>query len=45
MKIAINGVPKKDETKAIRDIIDKMLAEKFTTWKMTYEDSKGGSLA
>ena len=42
MKIAINGVPKKDETKAIRDIIDKMLADKFATWKLSYEDSKGG---
>ena len=45
MKIAINGVPKKDATKEIRDTIDKLLAEKFTTWKMSYEDSKGGGIA
>ena len=43
MKIAINGVPKKGESKAIRDTIDKLLADKFMTWKMTYEDSKGGA--
>ena len=45
MKIAINGVPKKNETKAIRDILDKLLDEKFSTWKMSYEDSKGGGIA
>lgn len=42
MKIAINGVPKKGMSKEIRDILDKLLEDKFTTWKMTYEDSKGG---
>ena len=44
MKIAINGVPKKDETQAIKEIIDKLLDEKFTTWKLLWEDSKGGSI-
>jgi len=44
MKLAINGVPKKGEIKAIRGIIDKLLDDKFITWKMVWEDSKGGSL-
>lgn len=44
MKIAINGVPKKGETKSIKEIIDKLLDEKFNTWKLLWEDSKGGSI-
>lgn len=42
MKISINGVPKKGESKNIRDTIDNLLADRFTTWKLLYEDSKGG---
>ena len=42
MKISINGVAKKNETKAIKETIDKLLDEKFTTWKLLWEDSKGG---
>jgi len=44
LKIAINGVPKKGEGKAIKAIIDTLLEEKFSTWKMIWEDSKGVEL-
>jgi len=44
LKIAINGVPKKGEGKAIKALIDNLLEEKFQTWKMTWEDSKGVNL-
>lgn len=44
MKISINGIPKKGEIKAIRGTIDKMLEDKFATWKMLWEDSKDGSV-
>ena len=44
MKISINGVPKKSETQNIRVIIDKLLDERFDTWKLLFEDSKGGSI-
>lgn len=44
MKLSINGVAKKGETKVIKDIIDKLLDERFTTWKLLWEDSKGGTV-
>jgi hypothetical protein len=44
MKLAINGIPKKGEEKAIRDIIDKLLTEKFSSWKFSFEDGKGMSI-
>ena len=45
MKLSINGIPKKGEEKAIRDTIDKLLSEKFTSWKFSFEDGKGVSIA
>jgi len=44
MKISINGVPKKDCTKEIKEAIDNLLEVKFSTWKLLFEDSKGGSI-